>query len=367
MKVKETLVYLNPDSFTDTDVTVLKYLAERYNVVWFYIHQSRKQSRYTVEWVREYAEHNNLEVRIRDPKCRNRSVKNFFFYKEIADEINDLNPVIVYHAHRDPYWNLVIALKLKCKKVVLGIHDAQIHSYGFSLSKFLEEKTNKFCLKLHSYFFTFSMGQKDLLKKIYGIDSIMVGMSCKDFGEPKEFASPIERGVKLLFFGTINKYKGLDLLIMALESLWKQGVKSIKLTIAGRGPFWQECEKYVKNREMYNFQIRFIDNSEIPDLMSSHHFLVLPYRDATQSGPLLTAVNYELPVIAPNYGCFSSTYDENSAFLYEDGMLEQTLLKISAQTNIEYELMKKKCKQIKNNNSEGHVAGEYIKAFESIT
>ena len=42
--MKRTIVYLNPDFFTDTDLTVLKYLAEKYRVVWYYIYESIKST-----------------------------------------------------------------------------------------------------------------------------------------------------------------------------------------------------------------------------------------------------------------------------------------------------------------------------------
>ena len=59
--------------------------------------------------------------------------------------------------------------------------------------------------------------------------------------------------------------------------------------------------------------------------MSSHHFLALPYRDATQSGPLATAIAYELPILAPRFGYFMETYTDDSAILYKHGDIENAL------------------------------------------
>ena len=164
----------------------------------------------------------------------------------------------------------------------------------------------------------------------------------------------------------INKYKGLDLLISALEQLKSEGICNISLTIAGKGIFWSTCEQLIKTPEMYNLQIRFIDNEEIPDLMSSHHFLVLPYRDATQSGPLATAVAYELPVIAPNFGCFKETYSNKSALLYEQGHIKEALTEVSNMTGDKYEDMRNACKMLKDAYSEEEIAKNYIKCFNGI-
>ena len=80
------------------------------------------------------------------------------------------------------------------------------------------------------------------------------------------------------------------------------------------------------------------------NLMASHHFLVLPYRDATQSGPLATAVAYELPVIAPDFGCFTETYTKDSAILYTQGHLEDALREVSKMSGDTYASMKAACR-----------------------
>ena len=365
--MKRTIVYLNPDCFTDTDLTVLKHLAKEYRVVWYYIHESIKSaSKITVAEASAYASANGIELHAVDPKVRNRSLKNLLFYWKIASEINEINPDAVFHCLRDPYWNLAVKYVLKCKNVVLGVHDVQPHSYKMTASKFLEKYSKGLSINVHKHFVTFSANQQKLFKKVYGKDSFMVGMSCKNFGKSSLHVSPVSDGVKLLFFGSINEYKGLDLLISALEKLRAAGMVNMSLTIAGRGISWTTCEPLVKTKEMYNLQVRFIDNNEIPDLMSSHHFLVLPYRDATQSGPLATAVAYELPVIAPNFGCFAETYSNDSAILYPQGHLEEALMKVSRLSVGGYESLKLSCHKVKEANSEERIAENYMQYFNQL-
>lgn len=365
--MKRTIVYLNPDYFTDTDLTVLKHLAKEYHVVWYYIHESIKSTRkITVTEASAYASANGIELRVVDPKVRNRSPKNLLFYCKIAREINEVNPDIVFHCLRDPYWNLAVKFVLKCRNVVLGVHDVQTHSYKMTASKFLEKYSKGLSIKVHKHFVTFSINQKKLFREVYGKDSCMVGMSCKDFGKSSLQVPSISNGVRLLFFGSINEYKGLDLLISVMENLRTKGVVNLSLTIAGRGISWATCEPLIKTKEMYNLQVRFIDNGEIPDLMSSHHFLVLPYRDATQSGPLATAVAYELPVIAPNFGCFAETYSDDSAILYSQGHLAEALMKASRLSVGDYETLKLACHKVKEGNSEESIAENYIQYFNKL-
>ena len=360
-------VYLSPDCYTDTDLTVLKYLSKEYEVIWYYIHESIKpRNKISIQQAKEYASCFGIEIHPVDPLARYRHPKNLFFYLRIVKEINALAPDVVYHPHRDFYWCLAIRLALKCKNVVLGVHDAKSHSYKMTLSRFLEIYTKNYSLIIHRYFVTFSPNQHDLLLSAYGKKSCMVGMSYKDFGNSYKVLSSIEEGVKLLFFGSINEYKGLDILIEKLEKLYVDGIRNLKLTIVGRGDSWPKCKKYIKTEGLYNLHIRFIDNAEIPDFMSSHHFLVLPYKDATQSGPLAIAVAYELPIIAPAFGCFTETYNSESGILYQNEDIESALKEVSTMTQEKYDSLKKACIKVKDENREDRIAANYVKYFNSI-
>ena len=363
---KKTIVYLNPDCFSDTDLTVLRHLTKEFNVIWFYIYESKKTMRLGIEGAKQYADKYGIELHICVLKVRYRDVRNYFFYRNIVQTINRINPALVYHCSSDPYLAFATKISMKCKKVVMGIHDAEYHTYSFSISRQLSKMSRIISLKSHRYFATFSPNQQTLLKLKYGLDSEMIGMSYKYFGKSCLQPSSVEIGVKLLFFGSIQKYKGLDLLIEAMEKLRTEGIKKLSLTIAGCGEDWDEYKKLIDTPEMYDFKVRFIDNSEIPDLMSSHHFLVLPYRDSTQSGPLWTALAYDLPIIAPDFKCFHETYTNKSGILYKYGELEHALKQVSTINQREYDSLKIACTEIKSQFSEEAIAYNYINYFRAL-
>ena len=105
-----------------------------------------------------------------------------------------------------------------------------------------------YTIKYHKYHTTLSKSQHDLLLDSYGIESEMVGMSYKYYG-PSQLKIPhISNGFKLLFFGSINLYKGLDILIEALEKLRTQGINNLSLTIAGKGDYWDICKKFYSDK-----------------------------------------------------------------------------------------------------------------------
>ncbi len=108
----------------------------------------------------------------------------------------------------------------------------------------------------------------------------------------------------ILFFGFIRDYKGLDVLFNSI-SLLKNELK-LKLIIAGE--FYSNKEKYLKLidelgiKENLLMFTDFIPTSEVKYYFSAADCVVLPYRDATQSGIVQIAMNFRKPVIATNVG-----------------------------------------------------------------
>ncbi len=107
----------------------------------------------------------------------------------------------------------------------------------------------------------------------------------------------------LLFFGLIRQYKGLDLLLEALQQVHDP---SVKLLIAGE--YYDDQAKYkallehpaVKNRLLLH--TRFVANEEVRYFAGAADCIVQPYRHATQSGVTPVAYHFEVPMIVTNVG-----------------------------------------------------------------
>ncbi|MDR3627511.1 MAG: glycosyltransferase [Ignavibacteriaceae bacterium] len=108
----------------------------------------------------------------------------------------------------------------------------------------------------------------------------------------------------ILFFGFIRDYKGLDILLNAM-ALLKNNL-NVKLMIAGE--FYSNEGKYLKIiddlgiKENLLMFTDFIPTSEVKYYFSAADCVILPYRDATQSGIVQIATNFNKPVIAANVG-----------------------------------------------------------------
>ena len=107
--------------------------------------------------------------------------------------------------------------------------------------------------------------------------------------------------INFLFFGRIEKYKGLHVLSKAFEIVQKQ-YPDAQLTVAGSGDFSEYEEEYaaLSNTTVMN---KYITDDEIAYLFSKPNTVVLmPYIDATQSGITGMAYNYETPIISTDTG-----------------------------------------------------------------
>lgn len=104
----------------------------------------------------------------------------------------------------------------------------------------------------------------------------------------------------LLFFGRIETYKGLGVLLEAFEQLQSRW-PGIRLTIAGEGniqPYRSQLSR-LSNVDLFS---RWILEREIPQLFARATLLVLPYTSASQSGVLAIAAGFGLPVVSTRTG-----------------------------------------------------------------
>ncbi|GAA1586434.1 glycosyltransferase [Actinomadura kijaniata] len=109
---------------------------------------------------------------------------------------------------------------------------------------------------------------------------------------------------RLLFFGIVRPYKGLDILLRALA----KGPEDVSLTVAGE--FWgglDETRALIGELGLnarVDLRPGYVPASEMPALFASADALVLPYRTATASQNVWIAHEHGLPVIATTVGGF---------------------------------------------------------------
>jgi len=122
-----------------------------------------------------------------------------------------------------------------------------------------------------------------------------------------------------LFFGFIRKYKGLDLLLEAVQLLKEKNNTAFKVLIAGE--FYEDRKQYDDLIEKLNIKDKlilktdFIPDSEVKYYLCAADAVVQPYRKATQSGVTPLAYHFEVPMIVTNVGGLPSLVPHNKVGL----------------------------------------------------
>lgn len=118
--------------------------------------------------------------------------------------------------------------------------------------------------------------------------------------EPEvSFVEPSSK-MSLLFFGRIEAYKGLGILLEALGRI--QDMPTLTLTIAGHGSDLDRHRIAISRDPRIRLIDKYVPAEEIPHLFHKHAVVVMPYLDATQSGVAALAFAFGRPVIATRTG-----------------------------------------------------------------
>ncbi len=108
------------------------------------------------------------------------------------------------------------------------------------------------------------------------------------------------RPVRILFFGRIMAYKGLDLLIDAISELKKSGHR-LKLGVVGSGEISAENKDRLTalGAEVIN---RWIKDEEISGILERFDIMACSHVEASQSGVVAAAFGHAMPVAAMPIG-----------------------------------------------------------------
>jgi len=120
-----------------------------------------------------------------------------------------------------------------------------------------------------------------------------------------------------LFFGRLRAYKGLDLLRDAFAAL-RARHPGATLRVVGEGDP-EACAPGLAALPGVTVEARWVPDSEMSSLVASARAVVLPYREASQSGVLPIALALGVPVVATPVGGLSGQLEHGvSGLLAED-------------------------------------------------
>ncbi len=126
----------------------------------------------------------------------------------------------------------------------------------------------------------------------------------------------------VLFMGLVRRYKGVDLLIEALNgmNLEKQRIRPFIV-----GEFYTDKQELLdeikeEHRDRYTVIDEFVPEEAMAEILSMADLMVLPYRTASQSGVLANAIHFNLPsLVSDQPGLTEHIEDGKNGLVFRTG------------------------------------------------
>ncbi|MFZ5891999.1 MAG: glycosyltransferase family 4 protein [Myxococcota bacterium] len=206
--------------------------------------------------------------------------------------------VLVTSIQAPAYLTLLGALGGDGRKRTIGLcHNVLPHE-----RRFFDEPLTRALLTRVGRALVHTAAQGELARKL-GAREVVVGDMPPHLPARPPQAAEVSRPLtrRLLFFGLVRPYKGVDVLISALAKL-----PEISLTIAGE--VWGGDEAYRAQIQELGLAARvtlesgYVPSQRISELFAKSDALVLPYRSGTATQNVQLAYAHGCPVIATRVG-----------------------------------------------------------------
>lgn len=210
---------------------------------------------------------------------------------------DDVSAVVILMPH---VWTPILGQFLRRNRIKYGIviHDAEPHPGDITA---LINPWLQWDIKRADMLFVLSQSVKNALIKKRGSDPSRIKklflpvIYQKHEITLRKSPSPL----RVLFFGRIIAYKGLPLLVEAVELLRGLGC-NLSLGVIGEGSLTELMPRLkALNADIIN---RWIEHKEIGSFISGFDIIVAPYIEASQSGVIASAFSAGKPVIVTPVG-----------------------------------------------------------------
>lgn len=193
-------------------------------------------------------------------------------------------------------------------KVVSIVHNATPHEQGR-----MDKQLSNYFFKRNTKCIALSNAVKNDLKSSFPkIDvKVLLHPVYEHFGVKMDKIEAIDHLAvpkarkHILFFGLIRKYKGLDLLIKAMNFLPEEYHLTVAGEVYGSFEVYQKLISENKLKDRVHLHLKYIPDEEVKLYFSMADVVALPYKSATQSGIVAIAKHFEKPVVATNVGGLS--------------------------------------------------------------
>ena len=308
--MKNKIVWLTAGCYLQVDLPFLNILSQRFDIEWIV---AASKGSYIEQHASEYAAQNKISLQL---YYTNRKWYHPLSFKEAADLMRFVSIIDgdVYYFDYTTFPHLFISMRkyMKGKKLLLAMHHGKAHS-GMRFTRMHNVYLN--WLKKQPYYFLFFSQSQSKLFDSEENRKYMIPLAINDYGQSEK--NPPTDKVVFQYFGHMISTKNVGLLIEAACKLKEQTAKPFLVRIYGHCRNWNQLyQPLVKYPEVFDIRHESVPDEEIPDVFSSAHYLVQPYKTVTQSGPTKLAYGYHLPILASDLPGFRESIIEDVTGLF---------------------------------------------------
>lgn len=311
------IVYINSECYRDTDIPIIGSLLKKYEVDYYIILDKYGIS--NIDFLMSLLPDSPFfHFHVINGRYRRRDPRYFFVLFSVFKKIVFKKYALLVTAVKDDFYFCLLLLFFKnSRKLLYMVHDAEPHPIqNSSFIDRVSEIINDRIIRNTDSFLLFAQSQMELFRNKYQNKKTSIIHKPYIFYGYPTISKPNKSTTIFLFFGNISYYKGIENLIEASELLSEKYCYKFRVLIYGHSNY-QAWKESIKTLSLYDFHLGYFEDSDIPNIFEQSHFLVLPYRQVTQSGPLSIAKEYHLPVIAPSVGSFLEDIQPGkNGFLY---------------------------------------------------
>ena len=248
---------------------------------------------------------------------RHRSLSNPWFLHQLTRLIRRERPDLIHVLSNSTLWLNFAAPFWRPIPLVTTVHDVDVHP-GDSDTRTLPAWASGCMVRQSKHVIVHGEGLKQMILDRYKKAANCVHVLSHpaipryaDLARQQKLARRRADGtVRVLLFGLIFAYKGLEHLIRA-EAMLKDSLPNLRITVAGRGDDAWAFQSLMGEAIRYDIHNRFIEDAEVAQLFLDADIVVLPYTEASQSGVLNIAATFGKPVIVTDVGELRATVQPN--------------------------------------------------------
>lgn len=272
------------------------------------------------QWIDYFSKCNDIDFHIINTYKHNTFsvLKTLFFdirkKQYLVKLIEDFNSDILYLPFGLMWSNYVYRRLHKKTRIIITLHDPHPHDSMFGAFKWFLFRllTNRGQDRLVDDIVILNRKDIDYVKNKYKKNICVIPHASFSYYVKEDCDYSIKNMIG--FFGRIEPYKGLDLLIEAFE---QQNNKELKLLIAGRGSIDSTLKSRIDANVNIEFINRYIEDDEFQSLINRIDFVVLPYKRASQSGVIPMSFAFGKTVISTRVGALEEQIPNGTGILVE--------------------------------------------------